>query len=754
VDGAPVTTTQTYVFIVGNVPAAMATTTTLAVNPPVTEIGNPVTLTATVTPSNALGYVEFLKGASVLGQRTVNGGTASLITSSLAVGTHELTARFVPGWNHDFSPSTSASVNATITEVGGLPFSIVGVAASYQPGQTLNAQVVGYTLQPGQQFLWHVRPAGSSSSVGTTLQSSPAITYSQVVSVSNDGEQISVSVLQAGSVVAQTPWVPVTVVQQGTLPVVTRVDGSGVTYPGYDIELVASALNLGAGETFELVRRRADAPTQWATWTSSSTSPLQFPEPFRAIVGHNQSAISYYYAARVVSGGVAVRQSLPVLVERLNWQLSIQGLQSIYRQGATLNLTGTINPQPSGEGWEYRWASSGVLETDLDPQNLALSVPNLTVAAWNGRPMVLQLVRNGIAVALSTSATVYVTDSQEDQLFTFIPLGGHYHQGDNVNLQLAAEPAPLVGDQIIWEWKWPGGDWAVLPGASGMQNPMTAEQALHGVQVRATLDFAAEGVASKAAGPVTILVDDHGAAARQQPTVVGVTSYTAGTQATLTRQLPANGPTILTTHRWERKAFGAASFSPVAGQTAATMAFVVPMADQGAQYRVSILKPDGTVAYGPSPAVTLMVVNPQLSWRQTHFGSTANEGNAADGADPDFDGMENVVEYAFGLSPQQGTAGEMRHTGGTLEETGPPTMTGDEGSGIMYARFVRRKNAAALGLTYTVRFSADLSQWEDSAAMPVVIAQNAEMELVAVPLPDSVFGQPTRFFLVDVQSSL
>lgn len=38
-------------------------------------------------------------------------------------------------------------------------------------------------------------------------------------------------------------------------------------------------------------------------------------------------------------------------------------------------------------------------------------------------------------------------------------------------------------------------------------------------------------------------------------------------------------------------------------------------------------------------------------WRQTHFGSPANIGDAADGADPDHDGAPNLLEYALGRSP-------------------------------------------------------------------------------------------------------
>ncbi|MBK8038221.1 MAG: choice-of-anchor D domain-containing protein [Verrucomicrobiaceae bacterium] len=39
------------------------------------------------------------------------------------------------------------------------------------------------------------------------------------------------------------------------------------------------------------------------------------------------------------------------------------------------------------------------------------------------------------------------------------------------------------------------------------------------------------------------------------------------------------------------------------------------------------------------------------TWRQTHFGTTTNTGNAADDADPDHDGIQNLAEFAFGLDP-------------------------------------------------------------------------------------------------------
>lgn len=38
-------------------------------------------------------------------------------------------------------------------------------------------------------------------------------------------------------------------------------------------------------------------------------------------------------------------------------------------------------------------------------------------------------------------------------------------------------------------------------------------------------------------------------------------------------------------------------------------------------------------------------------WRMTHFGTSSNEGDAANDADPDGDGFKNLVEYALGTDP-------------------------------------------------------------------------------------------------------
>jgi surface-anchored protein len=168
-NGVSISTTQSYAFVVGNVPTAVATTTTLTASTNRIVQGNSVTLDATVTPNTAVGWVEFLDGATVLGHDAVTTGAAALSTTNLALGSRSVTARFVPQWLNDLAASTSAPVVITNTTPSGVPFGITGVASSYLPGESLNAQIVGATLQPGQIAY------GPSPAVTLTVGNAPTI---------------------------------------------------------------------------------------------------------------------------------------------------------------------------------------------------------------------------------------------------------------------------------------------------------------------------------------------------------------------------------------------------------------------------------------------------------------------------------------------------------------------------------------------------------------------------------------------------
>jgi len=118
--------------------AAVTTTTALGVSPlsPVV-LGTSTTLTATVTPSSAVGTVQFLDGATNLGAAaTVAAGTATLTTSALTVATHSLTAKFVPTNAANFTGSTSTAVAYTVTSV---PATVTTTALAATPASPVVA---------------------------------------------------------------------------------------------------------------------------------------------------------------------------------------------------------------------------------------------------------------------------------------------------------------------------------------------------------------------------------------------------------------------------------------------------------------------------------------------------------------------------------------------------------------------------------------------------------------------------------------
>ena len=99
------------------------TATTLAASPSGSAAsGSNVTFTATMSPANAAGQVQFMDGTTDLGAPvTVSGGQAVYETSALVAGSHSLTATFGPlasDSSGSWGPSASAALPYTITGTG------------------------------------------------------------------------------------------------------------------------------------------------------------------------------------------------------------------------------------------------------------------------------------------------------------------------------------------------------------------------------------------------------------------------------------------------------------------------------------------------------------------------------------------------------------------------------------------------------------------------------------------------------------
>lgn len=116
------------------------------------------------------------------------------------------------------------------------------------------------------------------------------------------------------------------------------------------------------------------------------------------------------------------------------------------------------------------------------------------------------------------------------------------------------------------------------------------------------------------------------------------------------------------------------------------------------------------------------------SWRQTHFGTTSNSGNAADTADPDGDGMNNISEYEAGTNPTN--AGDV-FVAQSVENPGPGFTLSAPGK---------------TGRIYTLQRSSSLQ----SASWIDITSQGPLAAPATVTLTDTESPSPPVFYRIQV----
>jgi hypothetical protein len=121
--------------------------------------------------------------------------------------------------------------------------------------------------------------------------------------------------------------------------------------------------------------------------------------------------------------------------------------------------------------------------------------------------------------------------------------------------------------------------------------------------------------------------------------------------------------------------------------------------------------------------------NPGLSpietWRQMYFGSFINADDAADNADPDNDGIANLIEYALGTVPNSAASRSV-----------PVLATAGD-------RLTLRFHRAGGDLTYIVEAGSDLTSWPPVAINPGTVGQ----DVTVTDTVDISTANPSRRFL-------
>ena len=127
----------------------------------------------------------------------------------------------------------------------------------------------------------------------------------------------------------------------------------------------------------------------------------------------------------------------------------------------------------------------------------------------------------------------------------------------------------------------------------------------------------------------------------------------------------------------------------------------------------------------------------QQQWRFTNFGSYDSLGSAADSADPDGDGLSNLMEYALGTGPN--SSGVM------------PAVLALNGANLEYT-FTRSTAAKDNGVTYQIEWSDTLAagSWSTETVNQEITSTQGAVETVKASIPKGTTGN--RFLRLKVQA--
>lgn len=153
------------------------------------------------------------------------------------------------------------------------------------------------------------------------------------------------------------------------------------------------------------------------------------------------------------------------------------------------------------------------------------------------------------------------------------------------------------------------------------------------------------------------------------------------------------------------------------------------------QYSYRVYATDSTGATYLSQPSTFTTPTVLQNWRQTFFGSTNGTSNAADSADPDGDGVPNLVEFATGKNPTNpnASAATVSHSGSDLEYT-----------------YTRSLDALNAGTTFIVEWNDTLnpSLWSSAGVSEAVVSDDGIVQQVKAAVPAGSTGR--RFMRLKV----
>ncbi|WP_395753420.1 hypothetical protein [Prosthecobacter sp.] len=154
-------------------------------------------------------------------------------------------------------------------------------------------------------------------------------------------------------------------------------------------------------------------------------------------------------------------------------------------------------------------------------------------------------------------------------------------------------------------------------------------------------------------------------------------------------------------------------------------------------YTYRVYATDSTGATYLSQPSTFTTPSVLQNWRQTFFGTTQAAAQAADNADPDGDGVPNLMEFATGKNP-------------TTAQNAAASATTAINAGVLEYTYTRSLDAVASGTTFSVEWNDSLnpSQWSSTGVTEAVLSDNGLVQQVKASIPLGATGR--RFVRLSV----
>jgi Bacterial Ig-like domain (group 3) len=332
--------------VIVTVNAGIATTTSVSSSANPSVFGQSVTLTAAVTPSSGngtpTGSVIFYDGSTALGTATLSSKKASLSMTTLAVGSHAITA--VYSGNTSYSPSTSTVLTQTVNKDS----STSKVTSSANPsvyGQSVSLTVTVTAASPGNGT-----PTGTvtfydgTANLGTgTLNGATAILSTTFLVVGSH----SVTVVYSGDgnfTGSTSPALTQTVNQAGTVTAVVSTVNPSVYGQQLTLTATVSANSPGSGTPTGTVTFSVGSTVLGTATLSSGNASFTTTSPLS--VGNDTIKASY-------GGDTNFKTSAGTVVQTVNQDSTTTSVvssanPSVYGQSVTFTATVAANAPGSG----------------------------------------------------------------------------------------------------------------------------------------------------------------------------------------------------------------------------------------------------------------------------------------------------------------------------------------------------------------------------------------------------------------------